>query len=336
MARVVVALGGNALLRRGEPVSAATQRDNIRRAAKALARLMEDGHRLVVTHGNGPQVGLLALQGEATGQGRFPLDVLGAETEGMIGYVLQQELDNACPGPTRFATLLTQVEVDPRDAAFGAPDKPVGPVYSEAQARSLQQQRGWAVAPDGQAWRRVVPSPRPLRILEIEVIRLLVDQGVTVICAGGGGIPVVRRQDGTHIGVEAVIDKDHASGLLAAELQADAFLMLTDVPAVFTGWGTPGQRALGDVTPQELTGVDFAAGSMGPKVRAACDFVNRTGALAGIGALDDAAAILAGQAGTRVVGRPRMSSRGGPSAEADGQAQASCGRAGKAPDTGGA
>jgi carbamate kinase len=262
---------------------------------------MAQGHQLVVTHGNWPQVGLLALQGEAAGQSGFPLDVLGAETEGMIGYVLQQELDNAHPAPARFATLLTQVEVDPRDAAFGAPDKPVGPVYNEAQARALQQQRGWAVAPDGQAWRRVVASPRPLRILEIEVIRLLVEQGVTVICAGGGGIPVVRRADGTHIGVEAVIDKDHASGLLAAELQADAFLMLTDVPAVFADWGKPDQRALGDVTPQALAAMDFAAGSMGPKVRAACDFVNRTGGLAGIGALDDASDILARRAGTRVV-----------------------------------
>jgi carbamate kinase len=207
---------------------------------------------------------------------------------------------------------LTQVEVDPRDAAFGAPDKPVGPVYNEAQARALQQQRGWAVAPDGQAWRRVVASPRPLRILEIEVIRLLVEQGVTVICAGGGGIPVVRRADGTHIGVEAVIDKDHASGLLAAELQADAFLMLTDVPAVFADWGRPDQRALGDVTPQALAVMDFAAGSMGPKVRAACDFVNRTGGLAGIGALDDASDILARRAGTRVVAAQALKRPGPP------------------------
>jgi len=312
MARVVVALGGNALLRRGEPVSAATQRDNIRRAAKALAQLMDEGHQLVITHGNGPQVGLLALQGEAAGKSGFPLDVLGAETEGMIGYVLQQELDNAHPAPARFATLLTQVEVDPHDAAFGAPAKPVGPVYSEAQAQTLKQQRGWAVARDGKAWRRVVASPRPLRILEIEVIRLLVEQGVTVICAGGGGIPVVRRADGTHIGVEAVIDKDHASGLLAAELGADAFLMLTDVPAVFADWGQPGQRALGDVTPQALAAMDFAAGSMGPKVRAACDFVNRTGALAGIGALDDASAILARRAGTRVVAAKTLNRPGPP------------------------
>jgi carbamate kinase len=300
MARGVVALGGNALLRRGEPVSASTQRDNIRRAAQALAQLMADGHQLVITHGNGPQVGLLALQVEAMGQGAFPLDVLGAETEGMIGYVLQQELDNACPEPARFATLLTQIEVDPRDAAFQSPSKPVGPVYSEGEARRLADQRGWNIARDGAAWRRVVASPRPVRILEIEVIRLLVTQGVTVICAGGGGIPVARRPDGSYIGVEAVIDKDHASGLLAAELQADFFLMLTDVPAVFSAWGSPAQRALGDVTPHELAALDFAAGSMGPKVQAACDFVNRTGGLAGIGALQDASAILVREAGTRV------------------------------------
>lgn len=301
MARVVVALGGNALLRRGEPVSAATQRDNIRRAALALAQLMAEGHQLVVTHGNGPQVGLLALQGEAAGKGAFPLDVLGAETEGMIGYVLQQELDNAYAGAARFATLLTQVEVDPQDPAFAAPGKPVGSVYSEADAKRLAEQRGWSIARDGDAWRRVVASPRPVRILEIEVIRLLVAQGVTVICTGGGGIPVARRADGAYIGVEAVIDKDHASGLLAAELKADAFLMLTDVPAVYTGWGTPAQRALGDVTPQALAALDFAAGSMSPKVQAACDFVNRSGGMAGIGALDDASAILARRAGTRVV-----------------------------------
>lgn len=303
MVRVVVALGGNALLRRGEPVSAATQRDNIRRAAVALAQLMAEGHQLVITHGNGPQVGLLALQGEAAGKAAFPLDVLGAETEGMIGYVLQQELDNAYEGDARFATLLTQVQVDPADPAFAAPSKPVGSVYSEADAKRLAEQRGWTIAPDGDAWRRVVPSPRPVRILEIEVIRLLVDQGVTVICAGGGGIPVAQLADGTCIGVEAVIDKDHASGLLAAELQADAFLMLTDVPAVFTGWGTPAQRALGDVTPQELAALDFAAGSMGPKVQAACDFVNRTGGMAGIGALEDVAGILMRRAGTRVLPR---------------------------------
>lgn len=304
MARVVVALGGNALLRRGEPVSAAAQRHHIRRAARSLAQMMAEGHQLVITHGNGPQVGLLALQGEAAGRSAFPLDVLGAETEGMIGYVLQQELDNAHPGPARFATLLTQIEVDPTDAAFLSPSKPVGPVYTEAQASRLAGQRGWAVARDGDGWRRVVASPWPVRILEIEVIRLLVAQEVTVICTGGGGIPVVRRPDGTHLGVEAVIDKDHASGLLATELKAEAFLMLTDVPAVYAGWGTPAQRALAQVSSRELAAMDFAAGSMGPKVRAACDFVNRGGGMAGIGALEDACAILAQRSGTRVVATP--------------------------------
>ena len=301
MARVLVALGGNALLRRGEPVSAQAQRDNIRRAAVALAKLLVDGHQLIITHGNGPQVGLLALQGEGSGKAAFPLDVLGAETEGMIGYVLQQELDNAYAPPAQFATLLTQVEVDPNDPAFAKPSKPVGSVYTEADAQRLAKERGWSIAPDGKDWRRVVPSPRPKRILEIDVIRLLVDQGVIVICAGGGGIPVAQRADGTFVGVEAVIDKDHASGLLAAELKVDAFLMLTDVAAVFADWGTPEQRALGDVTPQALAAMNFAAGSMGPKVQAACDFVLKSGGMAGIGTLDDAVDILAHRAGTRVV-----------------------------------
>lgn len=301
MARVLVALGGNALLRRGEPVSAQAQRDNIRRAALALAKLLVDGHQLIITHGNGPQVGLLALQGEAAGKAAFPLDVLGAETEGMIGYVLQQELDNAYAPAARFATLLTQIEVDPNDPAFAQPSKPVGSVYSEAHAHRLAKERGWRIAPDGKDWRRVVASPRPQRILELDVIRLLVDQGVIVICAGGGGIPVAQRDDGTFVGVEAVIDKDHASGLLAAELKVDAFLMLTDVAAVFADWGTPEQRALGDVTPQALAAMNFAAGSMGPKVQAACDFVLKSGGMAGIGTLDDAVDILAHRAGTRVV-----------------------------------
>jgi len=235
--------GGNALLRRGEPVSAQAQRDNIRCAAQALARLLNDGHQLVITHGNGPQVGLLALQGEAAGKAAFPLDVLGAETEGMIGYVLQQELDDAYVPTARFATLLTQIEVAPKNPAFAKPSKPVGSVYSEADAKRLDEQRGWSIASDVDAWRRVVASPRPLRTLEIEVIRLLVEHGVVVICAGGGGIPVAQRPDGSHVGVEAVIDKDHASGLLSAELKADVFLMLTDVAAVFTDWGTPQQQA---------------------------------------------------------------------------------------------
>ncbi|MGB5556754.1 MAG: carbamate kinase [Paracoccaceae bacterium] len=299
--RVVVALGGNALLRRGETPSAKAQRDSIRVVADALAGLMRAGHRLVVTHGNGPQVALLALPGEVAGKsGAFPLDVLGAETEGMIGYVLQQELDNAYGPPARFATLLTQVEVDPDDPAFARPTKPVGPVYDKQQAHRLAADRGWTVAHDGDAGRRVVPSPRPLAILEIEVIRPLVDQGVTVICAGGGGIRVARRSDGTFVGVEAVIDKEHASGLLAAELGADAFVMLTDVDAVYADWGTREQHPIDEATPESLSGMDFAAGSMAPKVAAACAFVERTGGMAGIGALDAVAESLAGKAGTRV------------------------------------
>lgn len=294
--RVVVALGGNALLRRGEPVTAEGQRLNIRRAAVALAELMRDGHQLVITHGNGPQVGFLALQGTA-----FPLDVLGAETEGMIGYVLQQELDNAHVPEARYATLLTQVEVNADDPAFGRPTKPVGAIYTEAEAARLSSERGWTVARDGDGWRRVVASPRPMRILEIAVIRLLVEQGVVVICAGGGGIPVVRRLDGAFTGVEAVIDKDHASGLLAVELQADAFLMLTDVDAVYSGWGTPKQQAIGAVTVAKLQEMAFDAGSMAPKVDAACRFVSQTGGFAGIGSLADAARIMAQKAGTRVL-----------------------------------
>lgn len=304
--RVVVALGGNALLRRGEPVTAEAQRANIRRAAAALARLLHQGHQLIITHGNGPQVGLLALQGAQPGAAAFPLDVLGAETEGMIGYVLEQELNNAYATQARFATLLTQIEVDPDDPAFAHPTKPVGAVYTKPEAERLSSVRGWTIAPDGDGWRRVVASPRPQRILEIEVIRLLVDQGVVVICAGGGGIPVAQRADGCFVGIEAVIDKDYASGLLATALKADAFLMLTDVDGVYTGWGTAAQRAIGDIAAQALMAMDFAAGSMGPKVEAACAFVAQTGGMAGIGALEDAAEILARKAGTRVLRDPQI------------------------------
>ena len=220
--RIVVALGGNALSKRGETLTARSQRASIRVAAKSLVTLLEAGHELIITHGNGPQVGYLALQG-----GPFPLDVLGAETDGMIGYVLQQELDNAYAPDAQYATLLTQIEVDPNDPAFQTPTKFIGAVYSEKDAAKLSAGRGWTIGADGTGFRRTVPSPRPKRILELEVIQLLLDQKVIVICAGGGGIPVVQKPDGTMIGIEAVIDKDHASGLLARALNADAFLMLT-------------------------------------------------------------------------------------------------------------
>lgn len=297
--RIVIAFGGNALLRRGEPLTADTQRRNVRRAVEALAPLAA-GHELVITHGNGPQVGLLALQGAAYRAGPAePLDVLDAETEGQIGYLIEQELGNVLPG-RRCATLLTQVEVDPRDPAFTHPTKPIGPVYDAEQAQRLERERGWRMARDGEHYRRVVASPRPLRILELAVIALLVGQGVIVICAGGGGIPVVRRADGSYAGVEAVIDKDLASSLLARELKADALLMLTDVEAVYRDWGGAAAQPVRHSVPAELRALALAPGSMGPKVEAACEFVEQTGGIAAIGRLEDAARLLNGDAGTRV------------------------------------
>ncbi len=299
--RIVAALGGNALLRRGQPMTAEAQRANVAVAARALAAVAEAGHQLVVTHGNGPQVGLLALQGAAYAPSTaYPLDVLGAETEGMIGYLIEQELGNLLPPDRPCAALLTQIEVDPADPAFGRPSKPIGPLYAKAEAEHLAAERGWSMAPDGGDWRRVVASPRPKRIFEMGVIELLVENGVVVICAGGGGIPVVVRPDGGLLGIEAVIDKDRASALLARELGAEALLLLTDVAAVFTGWNTPRARAIRRAPPDALDSLDFAAGSMGPKVEAACAFAKATGGFAGIGRLEDAPAILERRAGTIV------------------------------------
>ncbi|MGB5179635.1 MAG: carbamate kinase [Gammaproteobacteria bacterium] len=298
--RVVIALGGNALLHRGEPMTAANQRRNVQTAAVALAPIAS-AHELVISHGNGPQVGLLALQGAASqADAAYPLDILDAETEGMIGYLIEQELANRLSAERRYATLLTQIEVDPQDPAFNNPTKPIGPVYSETEAQRLAAERGWRVAADGAHFRRVVPSPRPQRILELGVIEMLVSQGVIVICAGGGGIPVICRADGSLTGIEAVIDKDLASSLLARELKADVLLMLTDVDAVYAHWGEPQARGLRCITPQTLRDFSFAPGSMGPKVAAACEFVEQTGGHAGIGRLRDAQAILAGEAGTLV------------------------------------
>mgnify|MGYP001048524625 CR=1 FL=1 len=296
--RIVVALGGNALLRRGEPMTADNQRDNVRRAASALAALIGEGHSVVITHGNGPQVGLLALQSAADPDGgSFPLDVLGAESAGMIGYMIEQELGNLLK-ERLFATLLTQVKVDPHDPAFAHPTKPIGPVYDEAAARKLATERSWRIAPDGDKWRRVVPSPKPLAILEASVISFLVERGVIVICTGGGGVPVIARDDGSLCGVEAVIDKDLASSLLARQLQADMLLLLTDVDAVYVDYGTAAARALRRVSPKELSGKNFAAGSMGPKVSAAIEFVEATGNSAAIGRLEDAVEIVRGRQGT--------------------------------------
>jgi len=301
--RVVVALGGNALLKRGEPMTADAQRANVRQAAPALADVARQ-HALLLSHGNGPQVGLLALQAAAYEEVEpYPLDVLGAQTEGMIGYVLEQELGNVLPFEVPFATLLTMIEVDPADPAFSNPTKFVGPVYDKSKADELGAERGWVFKADGEYWRRVVPSPEPKRIFEIRPIRWLLEKNSVVICAGGGGVPTMYDPDAgrTLIGVEAVIDKDLASELLAREVEAEVFVMVTDVDGVYVEWGTPDQRKLDKVTPEELRGYDFAEGSMGPKVEAAARFVERTGQRAAIGGLGQIVGIVEGNAGTQIV-----------------------------------
>lgn len=300
MMRVVLALGGNALLQRGQPMTQELQRKNVRLAAEQIARIAPDS-QLIITHGNGPQVGLLALQAYAgDALAAFPLDVLGAETEGSIGYMIEQELGNALPTGTPLATLLTQVEVDLADPAFNAPSKPIGPSYTQPDAEALRAARGWAIAQDGKLWRRVVPSPRPQKILELRPVSWLLAQGAVVICAGGGGIPVVRGRDGKMHGIEAVIDKDYCSSLLARELKADLLIIATDVHAVQTNWGTPEPRSLSQAHPDFLEGLAFASGSMGPKVLAACEFARATGKSAVIGSLKEIELIIRGRAGTRV------------------------------------
>ena len=300
--RIVVALGGNALLKRGEPMTAEVQRKNVRVAAEALAPIARE-HQLVISHGNGPQVGLLALQGAAyKPEEAYPLDVLGAETEGMIGYMIEQELGNLLPFEVPFATLLTMVEVDGDDPGFRNPTKFVGPVYAKADADRIAQEKGWVFKQDGVKWRRVVPSPVPKRIFEIRPIRWLLEHGTIVICAGGGGIPTMYQRGAERklTGVEAVIDKDLCSELLARDLAADLLVMLTDADAVYADWGKPTQRPIRSSSPAALAGTPFAAGSMGPKVEAACQFVRATGKLAAIGALPDLGRIIAGETGTTV------------------------------------
>jgi carbamate kinase len=303
--RVVVALGGNALLRRGEPLTAENQRANARTACRALAPVALD-HELVISHGNGPQVGLLALQGAAyTPVETYPLDLLGAQTEGMIGYLIQQELGNELPFEKPLATLLTQIEVDGADPAFGNPTKPIGPVYGEDEAKQLAAEKGWTFKPDGDSMRRVVPSPIPKRIFGVETITALLDRGCVVICAGGGGIPVMYTDEPVTagrrlVGVEAVIDKDLASALLAADIGAEVLAIVTDVDGVYAGWGAPDQRLIDRATPAELATSEFAEGSMGPKVKAACQFAEQTGGRAVIGSITQTRALLAGEAGTTV------------------------------------
>ncbi|WP_370331891.1 carbamate kinase [Mycolicibacterium hippocampi] len=298
--RIVIALGGNALLKRGQPMTADNQRANIRTAAECIAAITA-GNEIVVAHGNGPQVGLLALQAAAYHEvAPYPLDVLGAQTEAMIGYVIEQELGNLLPADQSLATLLTMIEVDRDDPAFEHPTKPIGPVYDRETAEQLRAASGWTIAADGDKFRRVVPSPKPKRIFEIGPIRSLVEHGTIVVCAGGGGIPTMYDEHGDLRGVEAVIDKDLASALLAEQLDADLLVIATDVDGVYLDWGTPAQTRLGRVTPDDLAGADFPAGSMGPKVQAACNFTRHTGNEAVIGALSDITRIVDGSTGTRI------------------------------------
>jgi carbamate kinase len=295
--RIVIALGGNALLKRGEAATIETQRSNARRAAESIA-CVAAGNELILTHGNGPQIGLLALQAANSGAS-VPLDVLNAETDGAIGYLLEQELINAL-GEPRVATLLTQVRVDPSDSAFGQPTKFIGPVYDAEESQRVARSRGWTMAQDGKHWRRVVASPMPLDILELRAIRHLLQAGLVTICAGGGGIPVTQTRDGRYQGIECVVDKDLTSALLAERLDADWLLMLTDVRAVCAGFGTAAEQEIRSASPAHLAEFDFPAGSMGPKVEAARRFAARGGRHASIGRLDDVNNILKGCAGTTV------------------------------------
>jgi carbamate kinase len=301
--RILVALGGNALLKRGEPMTAEAQRANVQVAAASLAPVAA-AHELVISHGNGPQVGLLALQSAAyTEVEAYPLDVLGAQTEGMIGYLIEQELGNLLPADAPLATMLTMIEVSSDDPAFDDPTKFVGPIYSDDEAAKLADEKGWVFKRDGEKMRRVVASPLPERIFELRPIKWLLEHGTVVICAGGGGIPTTWApgRDRLLTGIEAVIDKDLASELLARDLDADLFVMATDVDAVYDAWGTPDQQKIDNITPEQLRAMSFAAGSMGPKVAAAAQFVERTGRRAAIGALSEIEDIVEGRAGTNVV-----------------------------------
>lgn len=299
--RIVVALGGNALARRGEPMTVERQRANVALACQALAPVALE-HELVISHGNGPQVGMLALQAASyDAASGYPFDVMGAQTEGMIGYFIEQELGNLLPMNKHLATLLTMVEVDPDDPAFNDPTKFVGPVYDRATATQLATDKGWTVKADGDSWRRVVPSPAPKRVFELGPIELLLASGAVVICAGGGGIPTIYKPGTrTLVGVEAVIDKDFASSVLARDLKADLLVIATDTDAVYLDWGADSQRAIHKASPAALAQISFPAGSMGPKVEAAAAFATATGQSAVIGSLDQLAGLIAKTDGTVV------------------------------------
>jgi carbamate kinase len=319
--RIVAALGGNALLERGEIPLAEIQEKHVRSAVEALAPIARD-HDLLITHGNGPQVGLLALE-SASDPGLphpYPFDVLGAQTQGMIGYFLLQAFENALPGD-EVVSLICQTLVDCDDPAFDAPTKFVGPVYAKETARSLARLRGWRIRRDGDSWRRVVPSPEPQSIVEMPTIRKLVITGALVICAGGGGIPVCRGADGSLRGVEAVVDKDLTAALLAQELDADALVLLTDVPNIERDFGTESARVIRRTNPSALRAMHFPAGSMGPKVEAVCRFVEATGKPAMIGRLEDAVEMIEGSRGTRVEPGTRTPIYGDVSSQVEGTHQ---------------
>ena len=297
--RIVIALGGNALLRRGEDMTAVNQRKNIQIAVSALAPIVEQ-NELVISHGNGPQVGLLSLQSAAYKEvEEYPLDILGAQTQGMIGYMIEQELGNILPIEVPIASILTMVEVDPDDHAFDNPTKPIGPVYSKEEAEALKNDKGWEIKKDGEYWRRVVASPIPHRIFELRPIHWLLEKNTVVICAGGGGIPTIYNKEGNLEGVEVVIDKDRASSLLAFELEADILIMATDTDGVYSNWGTEEEKLISKTTPEEIRKYEFDKGSMGPKVEAACSFIERSGQRAVIGSLTDIEGMVNGTAGTQ-------------------------------------
>ena len=299
--RIVIALGGNALLRRGEAMTAENQRNNIQIATKSLAPVVEQ-NELVISHGNGPQVGLLSLQSAAYKEvDEYPLDILGAQTQGMIGYMIEQELGNLLPIGVPIASILTMVEVDPEDPAFLNPTKPIGPIYTQKEAEKLRNEKNWDIKRDGKYWRRVVPSPIPHRIFELRPIHWLLEKGTVVICAGGGGIPTIYNKKGELEGVEVVIDKDRASSLLAFELDADLLILATDTDGVYLDWGTKSEKIIIKTTPDEIRNYEFDEGSMGPKVEAACSFVERSGQRAVIGSLKDIEGMVNGTTGTQFV-----------------------------------
>jgi carbamate kinase len=306
---VVAALGGNAILQPGQVGTFEEQLFNIDGAMRRIAQLVEDGWRVVLTHGNGPQVGNLLIQNALAAKtvAPMPMDVCGAESQGQIGYMAAQTLANHLRKrklEVPVVTIVTQVAVDPRDKAFASPSKPVGPFYSEAEAKKMMLEEGTAMREDaGRGWRRVVPSPEPREIVELEAVRGLVESGALVICSGGGGVPVVRSR-GALSGIDAVIDKDLAAALLARELGADALLILTDVPQAYIAYGTPEQTALSRVTARQMRAYaaegHFKAGSMGPKVEACLRFVDAGGESV-IASLTEVGAALAGRAGTHIV-----------------------------------